>query len=168
MRLLIITLVLLWTTGIQAQPGFKLGLHGGLPINQEGNDAVSLLMGLDTGYLFALGEVVDAGVMVGFINGFPEKFDSGGADLPHIQFLPLAGSFRVWPSRSFSIGADLGYAIGINSGNEGGFYYKPILGYLMGSQTEINLSYTNVDTDFLPWRTVQFGILYTFPQRSRY
>lgn len=168
MRLLSIILLLLWTAETQAQPGFKLGLHGGLPVNQEGNDAVSLLAGVDTGYVFALGEVLDAGVMAGFINGFPEKFDSGGADLPHIQFLPLAGSFRIWPSRSFSFGADVGYAVGINSGNQGGFYYKPIIGYLMGTQTEINLSFTNIETDLLPWKTIQFGVLYTFPQSSRF
>jgi len=168
MRLILIVLTLLAYVGTYGQQGFKLGLHGGLPINQEGNDAVSLVAGIDTGYLFALGEVVDAGAMVGFINGFPEKFDSGGADLPHVQFLPLAGSFRIWPSRSFSFGADLGYGVGINEGNEGGFYYKPIIGYLMGAQTEVNLSYTGIQTDYLPWRTVQLGILYTFPERQRY
>ena len=167
MRYLLIASMFLWIAGTQAQQGFKVGLHGGIPINQEGNDAVSLVAGVDTGYLFALGEVVDAGIMTGFINGFPEKFDSGGADLPHIQFLPLAGSFRIWPSRSFSFGADLGYGIGINDGNQGGFYYKPIIGYLMGAQTEVNFSYTGIETESLPWATVQLGILYTFPQTTR-
>ena len=158
---------LLLGTGLFAQQGFKIGLNGGLPINQEVNDIVSLVAGVDLGYHYALGEVVDAGVMAGFINGFPEKFDSGGADLPHVQFLPLAASFRIWPSNSFSLGGDLGYALGLNEGNEGGFYYKPLIGYLMGAQTEVSLSYTGIAVEGLSWATVNLGVLYTFPERRR-
>ncbi|MDG1570842.1 hypothetical protein OZ410_00830 [Robiginitalea sp. M366] len=147
-----------------AQQGFKLGFHGSLPVSSETNNAVSLALGLDTGYLFALGEVVDLGAMAGFIHGFPEKFDVGGIDLPSVQFVPLAASARVWPSNSFSFGVDLGYALGLSEGNDGGLYYKPILGYLFGTQTEINLSYTGIETGDAPWSTVNFGILYTFPE----
>lgn len=161
-----VTLIILFFClfGLHAQQGFKIGLHGGLPVNQEGNDAVSLVAGVDFGFMYALGKLADAGVMTGFINGFPEKFDSGGADLPHVQFLPLAGSFRIWPSSSWSFGADVGYALGINDGNEGGFYYKPIIAYMTGARTEVNLSYTGIENDALPWATVQLGFLYTFPE----
>ena len=92
MRFLVITLILLFSLATQAQQGFKLGLNGGLPINQEGNDAVSIVVGADVGYLFALGEVVDAGVMVGFINGFP------GGIFPDLAFpiLLLWGRPGLW------------------------------------------------------------------------
>jgi hypothetical protein len=157
----------LLTFGVQAQQGFKIGLHGGIPIQGEVNEVVSLVAGADLGYLFALGEVVDAGIMTGFINGFPEKFDAGGADLPHVQFAPVAGSFRIWPSNSFSFGADVGYALGLNAGNDGGLYYRPVLGYLMGPRTEVNLSYTGIDTPGQPWATVTLGVLYTFTKNLR-
>ncbi|MCO5724782.1 hypothetical protein [Robiginitalea marina] len=153
--------------GVRAQQGFKIGLHGGIPIQGEVNEVVSLVAGADLGYLFALGEVVDAGIMTGFVNGFPEKFDSGGADLPHVQFLPLAASFRIWPSNSFSFGADAGYALGLNPGNDGGVYYRPVIGYLMGPRTEVNLSYTGIDTPGQPWATVTLGVLYTFTKNLR-
>jgi len=159
-------LLLLIGTGIHAQQGFKIGLNGGLPVTQEVNDIVSLVAGVDLGYHYALGEVVDVGIMTGFINGFPEKFDSGGVDLPHVQFLPLAASFRIWPSNSFSLGGDIGYALGLNDGNEGGFYYKPMVGYLMGPQTEVSLSYTGIAAEF-SWATVNLGVLYTFPEGRR-
>ena len=164
---LVLMLMIMGYTG-HSQQGFKIGLNGGLPINQEVNDIVSLVAGVDVGYHHALGEVVDAGIMTGFLNGFPEKFDSGGADLPHVQFLPLAASFRIWPSNSFSFGGDAGYAFGLNEGNEGGFYYKPLIGYLMGAQTEISLSYTGIATEGLSWASVHFGVLYTFPQSRRW
>lgn len=167
MKRIVLSLLLLIGTGLYAQQGFKIGLNGGLPVSQEVNDIVSLVAGVDLGYHYALGEVVDAGIMTGFINGFPEKFDSGGADLPHVQFLPLAASFRIWPSNSFSLGGDLGYALGLNDGNDGGFYYKPLVGYLMGAQTEVSLSYTGIAVEGLSWATVNLGVLYTFPERRR-
>ncbi|EAR14314.1 hypothetical protein RB2501_02780 [Robiginitalea biformata HTCC2501] len=151
-----------------SQQGFKIGAHGSLPVTSEVNDVVSLAVGVDAGYLAALGEVVDLGAMVGFINGFPEKFDSGGADLPSVQFLPLAGSLRIWLSNSFSFGGDAGYALGLNDGNDGGLYYKPVIGFLMGAQTEVNLSYTGIETDGSPWATVNLGFLYTFPEANRF
>ena len=160
-------LALVMTANLHAQQGFKLGGHGSLPVSGDANNAASLAVGIDTGYIFALGEVVDLGAMTGYIHGFPEKYDNGGADLPSIQFLPLAGSVRIWPSNSFSFGVDGGYAVGLNDGNDGGLYYKPIIGYLMGAQTEISLSYTGIGVDGFDWATVNFGILYTFPQDVR-
>ncbi|MEJ2583655.1 MAG: hypothetical protein P8Z38_00985 [Robiginitalea sp.] len=167
MKRYVFILLFLISAGLHAQQGFKIGLNGGLPVSQEVNDIVSLVVGADVGYHYALGEVVDAGFMTGFINGFPEKFDSGGADLPHVQFLPLAASFRIWPSNSFSFGGDVGYALGLNDGNDGGFYYKPLVGYLMGAQTEVSLSYTGIAVDELSWATVNLGVIYTFPERWR-
>ncbi len=157
-------LTLLAIGGLQAQQGFKLGVHGSLPVTSDANDAVSLAVGVDTGYMFALGEVVDVGPMAGFIHGFPEKFDNNSVDLPSVQFLPLAAGVRIWPSNSLSFGGEVGYALGLNDGNEGGLYFKPLLGIMMGAQTEINLSYTGIEGDGPSWATVNFGILYTFPE----
>ena len=159
--------LMVFSSGVFAQEGFKIGLSGGIPVNQEANDVVSLVAGAEAGYHLALGEVVDAGLMAGFINGFPEKFDSAGADLPNVQFLPLAAALRIWLSNSFSIGGDVGYALGLNDGNDGGFYYKPLIGYLMGAQTEVQFSYTGIEAEGLPWATINLGILYTFPESRR-
>ncbi|MGB5701008.1 hypothetical protein [Muriicola sp.] len=153
-------------TGLFAQEGIKLGLHGSFPFN-DFSDAVVLAAGIDVGYMHALGEVVDVGVMAGFINGFPDNFD-GGPDLPSVQFLPLAASFRIWPSNSFSFGGDVGQAFGINpSTNDGGLYYKPTVGYLFGTNTEVNISYTGIKLDGATWSTVNVGVLHTFQVRPR-
>ncbi|GGD42312.1 hypothetical protein [Muriicola marianensis] len=148
-----------------AQEGIKIGIQGSFPFN-DFKEAVVLSAAVDVGYMHALGEVVDAGVMTGFINGFPDNFD-GGPDLPSIQFLPLAGSFRIWPSNSFSFGGDAGYAVGINDGNEGGLYYRPVIGYLFGTNTEVNLSYTGIQLDGATWSTVNVGIMHTIQVRPR-
>lgn len=154
--------------GLYAQEGLKLGIHGGLPLN-DFNDDVSLMVGLDAGYMWALGEIVDLGVATGFIHGFAETFDSQAivADLPNMQFVPLAASVRIWPSNSLSFGVDAGQALGINEGNDGGLYYRPILGYLMSAYAELNFSYTTVNMDDVSWNSVNVGILYTFPAKRR-
>lgn len=148
--------------GLNAQEGVKLGFFGLFPLD-DFNDEVTLGLGVDAGYMKALGEVVDLGVMTGFINGFPETFDNdiNLQDLPNVSFVPVALAVRIWPSNSFSLGGDAGYGIGINSGNKGGFYYRPILGYLLGPQSEINLSYTGISLENRTWTTVNLGFLFT-------
>lgn len=161
------TFTLMFLCGLcLAQQGFKLGVHGAVPVG-DNQDVVSLVAGVDAGYMYALGEMIDVGAAVGFINGFPEKYNQelGAEDLPHVQFLPLAASIRFWPSNSLSIGGDAGTALGINEGNEGGFYYKPTIGYLMGAQTEVSLSYTGISVEEADWATINLGLLYTFPPK---
>ncbi|HUH46552.1 MAG TPA: hypothetical protein VLZ54_05310 [Arenibacter sp.] len=161
-RTILALLFVLIGISLYGQRGMKIGIHGGLPLN-EFKEETSIMLGLDLGYRFALGEVVDFGIMTGYIYAFPEKYHLDyGVDLPSIQFVPLTGSVRIWPSNSFSLGVDAGQAIGINEGNEGGFYYRPTLGYLMGAQAEVNVSYTGIQLEGRSWATVSLGIFYTF------
>ena len=153
---------------MNAQEGFKLGIQGGLPLG-DFNDEVSLFVGADVGYMWALGRLMDLGVTAGFIHGFAETFQDQtvSVDLPNVQFLPLAASIRIWPSNSFSLGVNAGTALGINDGNDGGFYYRPIIGFLLGPQTELNLSYTGIQLDERTWNSANLGVIYTFPTGRR-
>ncbi|NJB71074.1 hypothetical protein GGR42_001536 [Saonia flava] len=149
--------------GIHAQEGFKLGFQAGLPFNDFNNE-VSVVVALDVGYVWTPAEFLDLGIMTGFVNGFSESFHSDVVltDLPNVQFIPVAGSVRVWPSNSFSLGIEAGQALGINKDNEGGLYLRPLMGYLMGPKTEVNVSYTTIQLDNKSWSTVTLGLLYTF------
>lgn len=162
-RIFLVMTCIIASSVMTAQEGFKLGIQGGLPFN-DFNNVTGVVLGADAGYMHALGEVVDLGVSVGIIHGFPETFKEGTAqlDLPSIQFLPLAASLRIWTSNSFSFGGKVGYALGINDGNDGGLYYRPIIGYLMSSKTELNISYTGIQLEDATWSTVTLGIQYTF------
>tara|TARA_R110000796_G_scaffold37722_4_gene95345 strand:+ start:250797 stop:251309 length:513 start_codon:yes stop_codon:yes gene_type:complete len=155
--------------GLYAQEGLKLGIQGGLPFD-DFNDEIGVVVGADLGYMWALGEVVDLGIMTGYIYGFPEKFETENPliDLPSIQFMPISASLRVWTSNSFSFGVNAGQAIGLNDGNDGGFYYRPQIGYLMGPFTEFNISYTSIKIENRSWTTVTIGILHTFELKKRY
>ncbi|WP_276391148.1 hypothetical protein [Eudoraea chungangensis] len=162
-RCLLVVLAVFLTSNSFSQEGLKLGLQAGLPFN-DFNDAVSVVVGIETGYMFGINEFLDLGVSAGYLIGIPETFQSGPIQLeyPTMQFLPLAASVRIWPSNSFSFGGEVGQAIGLNEGNDGGFYYRPMLGYLMGPQTEINLSFTAINMDIVTWNTVTLGVIHTF------
>lgn len=165
----LVVLFILSAANIKAQEGLKFGIQGGIPL-EEFNDEIGVVLGADFGHMWALGEAVDLGVMVGYIHGFPEKFGTENAliDLPSIQFMPLTASVRIWTSNSFSFGANVGQAIGLNDGNDGGFYYRPQIGYLMGPSTEVNVSYTSIGLDNRNWSTVTLGILYTLQVKRPY
>ncbi len=164
----LIFILFLFAFGLQAQEGFKLGLQAGLPID-DFNDEVSIAIGADVGYMWALNELIDLGLTAGLIYGFHETFQSDVvvADLPDIQFVPVAASVRIWPSNSFSFGIDGGQAFGLNDGNDGGLYYRPVIGYLFNANAEVNFSYTTINLDDRSWNSANLGILYTFPSNRR-
>ena len=155
------------STALIAQEGFKIGLQGGIPLG-DFDEQISLVAAVDVGYMWALGEIVDLGPASGYIIGFTDKFEDGPfADLPNVQFVPAAASVRIWPSNSFSLGADGGYAIGINDGNDGGLYVRPVIGFLFSAFTELNLSYTNVSLDGASYSSATLGLLFTIPSQNR-
>ncbi|MCX2719982.1 hypothetical protein [Lentiprolixibacter aurantiacus] len=150
----------LFFNNLQAQEGFRIGIQGGIPTG-DFDEAVSLMVGADVGYMWVLGEYFDLGIATGYIHGFGDKFGLESEAGEDVQFLPVAGAFRFWPVRDLSIGANVGQAIGLNDGNDGGFYYRPMLGYLFNQTTEINISYTSVDLDVVTWNTISVGLVLT-------
>lgn len=162
-KLLLLSLFsFLFFNSIHAQEGFRIGIQGGIP-SGDFDEAVSLMVGADVGYMWVLGEYFDLGLAAGYIHGFGDKFEleSVASERPDIQFLPLAGAFRFWPVRDLSLGANVGQAIGINDGNDGGFYYRPMIGYLFNQTTEINVSYTGISLDDVTWNTISVGLVLT-------
>ena len=149
---------------VKAQEGFKIGAQAGLPIGDY-NDSISVVVGLDVGYMWAPNKLLDLGIKAGIVHGFAETYrfeETASIKLPSMQFAPIAASVRIWPSRSFSFGGDIGQAFGLNDSNKGGFYYRPQLGFQMGAQSEVNFSYTSIKGDDATWSTLTLGFVYTF------
>ena len=145
-----------------AQDGLKLGAHLGLPVGDAG-DLSGFSVGIDAQYLFETAGDFDLGVAAGFTNAFVKTLgdDSFSIEIDDIQFLPIAGVARYKASEEFSIGADLGYALGINDGNDGGFYYRPTVGYSISENVEINASYSGISLDGGSWSTINLGVLFS-------
>lgn len=161
---------LLVTIGIQAQvdrTNFRAGANVGLVVG-DFSEAYSLNLGLDIYQHWGVSRELDLGIATGFSNAFGEKesITNGGItvemEFANAQFIPVAGSLRVYPTSGFKIGGDVGYAIGVNKGNEGGLYYRPTIGVdINGGTTEINVSYFAVNDD-ATFSAVLLGFLILF------
>jgi len=163
-KLLFTAIIAVFTmTSMNAQGAFKAGLNLGLPIG-DASDFYTFNVGLDINYLFEISDTFEAGVASGFSNSFGDSIDAGFItfDIEDFQYIPLAAAARFEVSEQFMVGADLGYAIGIDDGNDGGFYYRPMVGYFVNNNMSVNLYYTGISADGFDYSTVNLGVMYAF------
>lgn len=145
----------------------KAGLNAGVPIG-DAADISSFTLGLDLAFHIGVSRAFDLGFATGFTNAFgkTESISQGGisieGDFDNVQFVPLAGLLRIYPSQGVNFGADVGYALGLNDGNGGGLYYRPIVSVNVAQTTELTFSYTGISLDGGTWSTVTLGVLFTF------
>lgn len=143
--LMIIALAAFGFTSVQAQDnGIKLGLNAGIPLGDNG-DRTSFGIAVDAAYLITVADSFQVGPAIGYQHYFSKEYDGpfNTTIKPNdYQFIPVAGAARFDLDGLF-FGADLGYAIGIDDGNDGGFYYRPKVGYNLGAVALV-LSYTGV------------------------
>ncbi|SEA02504.1 outer membrane beta-barrel protein [Bizionia paragorgiae] len=137
---------------VNAQGQFKIGANVGLPVG-DFSDFYSLSAGLDVAYLIDVSDDFKVGGATGFMNVFGDDVETSFGDLMVVaeaedaQFVPLAAAARFMASDNFYIGADLGYAIAVDSEGEGGVYYRPRIGYNFTEKIGVNLSYTGISND---------------------
>lgn len=160
-KIVLIATFAAFSLGVSAQEGFRAGINLGLPVG-DASDISGFSIGVDALYHWAVSEQFSAGIAAGFTNAFGKNIDSGigSIEISDVQFLPVAASGRYAASDAFRVGIDLGYALGISDGNDGGFYYRPIAGYAVAENTELNLSYTGISLDGGTWSTIALGVLF--------
>ncbi len=152
-------LAVLGLSNLSAQGQFNAGIGGGIPIGDAG-DFATFAIAVDLGYLFEISDEFDAGVTTGFSHSFGEDFTVGGVtfEIEDVQFIPIAASGRFEVAPDFTVGADVGYAIGINDGNDGGFYYSPRVQYSVSEAIDIVAAYRGVSVDGGSWDIISAGI----------
>lgn len=151
-------------TSLNAQGVFKLGANVGIPA-ADASDYFGFTIGVDAYYMLGKEDALfNFGPTAGFRNFFAKSFDFGGESIKGDdgQFLPLAGAARIKLVGILNAGADIGYAVGINSGNDGGFYFRPIVGIDIADTIEINVSYESITKDSVTWGNINAGILFEF------
>ena len=149
--------LLLMGVTVQAQGDFRLGINAGIPVGDI-EEISSFNLGADASYLFPVGEVFSVGPMLGYSHFFGKDLetDIGDIEVDDFSFLPIAASGRIGFD-IFYVGADLGYALGITDGVDGGFYYRPKVGYYLGALA-INLSYSGISVDGGSYAAVSAGL----------
>ncbi len=141
-----------------AQGHFKFGVNAGLPVGDI-DDFATFQLGTDVAYMFEVADALDVGPLVGYSHFFGDEIDTGfgKVELDDIQFLPIAASARYGLTEAFFVGADVGYAIGIDDGNDGGFYYRPQVGYNFGNLGLV-ASYSGVSMDGVSVASINLGV----------
>lgn len=144
---------------VQAQGQFRAGISGGIPIGDAG-DFATFAIAVDLGYLFEISDEFDAGVTTGYSHSFGDDITESGftIEVEDVQFIPVAASGRFEVAPKFTLGADVGYAIGINDGNDGGFYYSPRAQYSVSDAIDIVAAYRGVSVDGGSWDIISAGV----------
>lgn len=155
---LIFCFTLLGTAALQAQSGLRVGANIGLPVGDI-EEVSNFQLGADLAYMVGVADMLYVGPKVGYTRFFIEDMENDlvSIDIEDPAFLPIAASGRISLVRGFFFGADLGYAVGLNDGNDGGFYYKPQAGYNFG-KIGLMLSYTGISVDGGSFDAINLGI----------
>lgn len=162
-KLLIIGILLLGISSLQAQNQFRLGLGAGLPLG-EAAKAADFSVFLDAAYLFGITKNLDLGVATGYSHLFVGDATLDIAPTPivvegqDVQFIPVAAAGRFKITANFVIGADLGYGIGISDGNDGGFYYSPRAQYGISETVDIVVAFRGISDNGGSWDILTAGV----------
>ncbi len=156
-----LSLVLIGYTSALAQSGFTLGANIGMPVGDI-EDYSDFKIGADIAYRVNVVPMVDVGGLVGYSRFFIDDVDSpfGSLETNDIEFIPIAASGRVNFALLF-VGADLGYAIGLDDENDGGFFYRPLVGVKLGPVGVIG-SYSGINVDGNPIGSINLGVEFGF------
>ncbi|WP_421812039.1 outer membrane beta-barrel protein [Flagellimonas sp.] len=164
--LLFTSVLVLGLSSMQAQNSFYIGAHAGLPISKGASDYTSFALAADLGYLFEISEDFKIGPTLGYSHTFGKDIDLGVffAEGNDIQFMPIAAAGRYNISDKFSVGADVGFAVGINEENDGGFYYSPRAAYSLSNMIDAVVSYRGISGDSGNWNIISLGVEFSIDQ----
>ncbi len=148
---------------VQAQDEFRAGINLGLPVGDAG-DITTFNIAIDLGYLFEVTEEVQVGPVLGYSHSFGDSIDTliGSIDIDDIQFLPVAATGHYNFTEEFWFGLDLGYALGLNDGNDGGFYYSPKFAYGVTPNIDILAAYRGISLDGGSFDVLSLGVEFGF------
>ncbi|CAM1366172.1 conserved hypothetical protein [Tenacibaculum litoreum] len=143
--LLVIAMVAVGLTANAQEGKFNLGASIGLPA-ADADTGYDFAIGLEANYLFSVSDNFQLGPSVSYSHYFGG--DIAGFDIEDASFLPIAAAARFNASEKFIVGLDLGYAVGISpDANDGGFHYRPLVGYSVSDNTSIQASYSGVSVE---------------------
>jgi hypothetical protein len=134
--------------------GIRVGVNAGIPVGDV-DDYASFKAGADLAYMISLMDIVQVGPMVGYSHYFgKDGFDD-------LQYLPIAASGRLGLPSSFVGGFDLGYAVGLTDGLDGGLYWRPLIGFRF-MNFGVMVSYEGITEDAVDVSSLNVGVEFKF------
>lgn len=132
----------------------RAGIHGGLPLS-DAKDFSSVNAGADMSYHFRIKDNIAIGAATGY-STFAGKDDFG-----NYSFVPIAFSGRVAHEFHLFYGGDVGYAVALEDGADGGLYYLTKIGW-SNKVVDIYLSYKGVSAKDDSLSAIGLGFAYKF------
>lgn len=154
-KLFLLSIIAVFSIGsMNAQGQLNGAISAGIPTG-DASDFASFALALDLNYLLEISEDFSAGPSVGY-NSLFLKSDYEG---DNVSFLPIAAAGRLNVSEKLALGADVGYAVGLNEGNDGGFYYSPSILYTLTEIINIMLAYNAFNENGFTLGQITLGIV---------
>ena len=134
-----------------------------MPISDAG-DLSSFGVGLEAMYLHPVSDEFMVGGSIGYTTYFTDDIEFLGqsVEVDDVAFLPVAlKAIYSFGDSGFGVGADVGYAVGVNEDNDGGIMYEPKVVF----NTEMllfSVGYQGISNDGDSWDSIQIGAAYKF------
>ncbi|WP_218599366.1 transporter [Polaribacter sp. NJDZ03] len=160
--LLVAFVAIMGVSTINAQEGvLNGGVNVGIPTG-DANDFYGAALGAELNYMFPVADGFTLGPSVQYAHFFGKDIDTalGTVEVSDASYLPISGAARFNVSDKFVVGANLGYAVGLSEDLDGGFYYRPVVGYKIGNTTQLNVSYSGISNDGLEMNNVSLGVMF--------
>ncbi len=157
-KILFLTVLLIGVNVNTQSQGLSFGINAGVTTGNI-NNTHSVAFGFDVNYLYEITEQIEIGAATGYIFFYGK--DVNGTKSVSKSYIPIAATVRFNNDSSrFFVGGDFGYAIGISSsGDRGGIYFKPMLGYNISESIELNLFYTGIKKEQPTYSYVGLGLM---------
>ena len=122
------TMAMMGLMTANAQEGFKVGAHVGIPVGDV-TDYLGVNFGAEASYLYPVMENLHVGGTAG-LDIFTGKDEPGTIyKTKNLTILPIAASAQYDFLEQFFCAVDLGYALSLSKGYDGGFYFQPKAGW---------------------------------------
>ncbi|WP_299104416.1 outer membrane beta-barrel protein [uncultured Tenacibaculum sp.] len=150
--LLVIAMVAIGLTAHAQDGTFNVGANIGLP-SADADTAYDFAFSLEANYLFEVSDEFKVGPSLSYAHYF--------GDINDASFLPIDAAARFDASEKIVIGLNLGYAVGLSpNGNDGGFHYRPSVGYNIAENTTIQASYSGVSVEGGTFANIGLGVVF--------
>ena len=152
----------LFLGAFSANAQFTASVNAGIPVGDV-DDTFSFALSGDVGYTFPTNsDIVKFGVSAGFLNYFGKDYEAFGTTIESrsIQFAPISGVASLRLSNNITVSTKLGYSFGLTNSDFGGFYYKPMLGFVVGEKTNLSLFYENINNDGTNISNAGLGLIF--------
>lgn len=151
-------------TNKNSEHHYGLGINGGITLGTY-DDSYSNNVGIDLYYLYNIHRKLYIGGSTGLANYLGNNLNilvNGNEKLKNALFIPLLASLRFSPYKNFLVGPDIGFAIRLNSGNDGGFYISPRVTYFIEGKFPVFAGYRLINLNGKGLGSIQFGLGYKF------